>query len=484
MRTGTDYLAALKDDREIYIDGQRVHDVASHPAFAPIAATVAELFDLAADPAAAMTCTAPETGEAANLVYSIPRSQADLASRRRAIQAWARHTHGWVGRGPDHVGSFLAGFAAHPEAFAAEPHDLAANVVSYYRRLLRESLFVSSALIPPQVSRATTAHGWDGEFIQAGVAAERPDGLVIRGALMLATGAAVADEIFVSCIKPLTPEDRDFAVSFTVPVAAAGLKLYCRRPYAPAASSRYDYPLSTRYDETDALVVFGDVLVPWERVFVDRDVAGLRRQFFDTGAHVLGNWQAQIRLVVKLQFILGLARKIAAVNGTDTFPGVQERLGELASIASLVEAAVLAAEYQAAPDHSGLWRPDPRFLYGAMGLQAEFYLRVIAILRELAGGGVLQLPASVADLQNPATRADIDRYVQSPGLEAAERVKLFKLAWDAVGSEFGGRHQQYEMFYAGAPFVVKGYAYRHYGYEQHVADVEAFLASYGTGPSS
>jgi 4-hydroxyphenylacetate 3-monooxygenase len=172
------------------------------------------------------------------------------------------------------------------------------------------------------------------------------------------------------------------------------------------------------------------------------------------------------------------------VNGTDTFPGVQERLGELASIASLVEAAVLAAEYQAAPDHSGLWRPDPRFLYGAMGLQAEFYPRVITILRELAGGGVLQLPASVADLQNPATRADIDRYIQSPGLEAAERVKLFKLAWDAVGSEFGGRHQQYEMFYAGAPFVTKGYAYRHYGYEQHVADVEAFLASYGTGPSS
>ena len=169
------------------------------------------------------------------------------------------------------------------------------------------------------------------------MAAERPDGLVIRGALMLATGAVVADEILVSCIKPLTPEDRDFAVSFTVPVAAPGLKLYCRRPYAPAASSRYDYPLSTRYDETDAMVVFGDVLVPWERVFVDRDVAGLRRQFFDTGAHVLGNWQAQIRFVVKLQFILGLARKIAAVNGTDTFPGVQERLGELASIASLVD---------------------------------------------------------------------------------------------------------------------------------------------------
>lgn len=479
MRTGAEYLAALKDDREIYIDGQRVHDVAGHPAFAPIASTMAELFDLAADPAGQMTYTAPETGAEANLVYSIPRSRDDLTARRQAIETWARHTHGWVGRSPDHVGSFLAAFAAHPEAFAAEPRDLGANVVSYFRRVLRESLYVSYAIIPPQVSRATTAHDWDGEFIQAGVAGENQEGIVIRGAQMLATGGAIADEIFISCIKPLTPDDRDFAVGFTVPVSAPGLKLYCRRPYASAASSHYDYPLSTRYDETDALVVFDDVLVPWERVFVDRDVARLRAQFFDTGAHVLGNWQAQIRFAVKLQFIAGLARKITAVNGVDKFPGVQEKLGELASIASLVESAVLAAEYQAAPDGNGMWRPDPRALYGAMGLQAEFYPRVLAALRELAGGGVLQLPASVEDLRNPATRADIDRYVQSPGVEAVERVKLFKLAWDAAGSEFAGRHQQYEMFYAGAPFVAKGYAYRNYGYERHVADVEAFLAGYG-----
>lgn len=480
MRTGSDYLAALKDDREIYVDGQRIHDVAHHPAFAPIAMTMAELFDLAADPTNEMIYTAPETGAEANLAFSIPRSREDLVARRRAIETWARHTHGWVGRSPDHVGTFLAAFAAHPEAFATEPHDLGANAVSYYKRLLAENLYVSYAIIPPQVSRATTAHGWEGEFIQAGVVEERPEGIVIRGAQMLATGAAVADEIFISCIKPLTPEDRDFALAFAIPVATSGLKLYCRRPYSPAASSHYDYPLTTRYDETDALVVFDDVLVPWDRVFVDRDVAGVRRQFFDTGAHVLGNWQAQIRFVVKLQFILGLARKITAVNGVDKIPGVQEKLGELASIASLVESGVLAAEYQAAPDGNGMWRPDPRAVYGAMGLQAELYPRVIATLRELAGGGVLQLPSSVEDLRNPATRADIDRYVQSPGVEAVERVKLFKLVWDVVGSEFGGRHQQYEMFYAGAPFVAKGYAYRNYGYDKPLADVEAFLAAYGT----
>jgi 4-hydroxyphenylacetate 3-monooxygenase len=256
------------------------------------------------------------------------------------------------------------------------------------------------------------------------------------------------------------------------------MKLYCRRSYAAGASSSFDYPLSSRYDETDAFVVFDDVLVPWDRVFIDRDVAGLRRQFFDTGAHVMGNSQAQIRFVVKLQFLLGLARKIAAVIGIDAIPDVQTKLGELASLASLVESAVLAAEYQAAPDANGMWRPQARALYGAMGLQAELYPRVLATLRELAGGGVLQLPASVKDMTDPDARDDIDRYVRSPGVSAEERVKFFKLVWDAVGSEFAGRHHQYELFYAGAPFVAKGYAYRNYGYEQPVADVEAFLASY------
>ena len=478
MRNGDDYLAALTDSREIHIEGERVRDVSTHPAFAPVARTVAELYDIAADPRHDMTYVAPETGREANRVYCIPRSRDELAARRRAIETWARHTHGWLGRGPDHVGAFMAGFASCPEAFAQQPRDFAANVTAHYRRLLDESLFVTYAIIPPQFSRATTAHAWDGDFIQTGVVDERPEGIVLRGSQMLATGAAVADEILVSCIKPLAPEDSNFAVSVLLPLATSGMKLYCRRSYAAGASSSFDYPLSSRYDETDAFVVFDDVLVPWDRVFIDRDVAGLRRQFFDTGAHVMGNSQAQIRFVVKLQFLLGLARKIAAVNGIDAIPDVQTKLGELASLASLVESAVLAAEYQAAPDANGMWRPQARALYGAMGLQAELYPRVLATLRELAGGGVLQLPASVKDMTDPDARDDIDRYVRSPGVSAEERVKFFKLVWDAVGSEFAGRHHQYELFYAGAPFVAKGYAYRNYGYEQPVADVEAFLASY------
>lgn len=478
MRSGAEYLASLKDSRRIYLDGAPVEDVAHHPAFAPIAHTIAELFDIAASPDTEMTCTDPATGATVNRLFSPPRSRDDLVAFRRAATTWARHTHGWVGRSPDHVGAFLAGFSMHPEAFVTGKHDFAKNVAAFHKRVLAENLYLSYAIIPPQVSRATTAHAWEGELIQAGVAEERSDGIVVRGAQMLATGGAVADEIFVSCIKPLGPEDTDFAISFAVPVGAQGLKLYCRRPYAPSATSAYDYPLTTRYDETDALLVFDDVFIPWDRVFVYRDVAGVRRQFFDTGAHVLGNWQAQIRFMVKLQFLAGLARKVAAVNGVDKFPGVVEKLGELASLVSLVESAVLAAEYTAAPDEQGLWRPGARAVYGAMGLQSELYPRVLAILRDLVGGGVLQVPSSAADMTNPETREDIDRYVHSPNTPAEERVKLFKLAWDAVGSEFGGRHHQYEMFYAGAPFVVKGYAFRNYGFDGPLGEVEDFLSSY------
>ncbi|MFE1591414.1 4-hydroxyphenylacetate 3-hydroxylase family protein [Nocardia sp. NPDC058705] len=479
MRTGTEYLASLNDGRVVLVDGAKIEDVSTHPAFAPVAHTIAELFDLAADPSGNMQYLAPETGAIANRVFGIPRSAEELRLRREAIQTWADHTHGWIGRSPDHVGTFLASFAAHPEVFADGQRDFSANVKAFHQRVLNENLYLSYAIIPPQVSRATTASGWEGEYLQVGVVRETDEGIIVRGSQMLATGAAIADEIFVSCIKPLGPDDQDFAVSFVVPTAADGLKLYCRRPYAPAATSAFDYPLTTRYDEPDALVVFDDVLIPWDRVFVDRDTAGVRRQFFDTGAHALGNWQAQIRFATKLEFIAGVARRVTQVNGVDKIPSVQEKLGELAALVSSVESAVLAAEYTAEPDSAGQWIPGKRALYGSMGLQSEIYPRVLAILRDLVGGGVLQLPSSIEDLTSPLTSGDLAHYVQSPGVPSEERIKLFKLAWDIIGSEFAGRHQQYELFYAGAPFVVKGaYTYRNYGYEQALAKVEQFLASY------
>jgi 4-hydroxyphenylacetate 3-monooxygenase len=469
----------LRDDRVIFLDGQRVEGVVEHPAFRGIVQTVATLYDHAADPANGMVGRDPVLDLQGNLAFLIPRDLDGLRARRQAMTRWARLTNGLVGRGPDHVATLLAGMASAPDVFARARPAFAENVFRFYREVVEGDLYVTYVIIPPQVDRSQSAHGQEDAFIQVGVVQERDDGIVVRGAQMLGTGSTVCNRLFVSCIVPLRPGDEDYALSFAVPIAAPGLKLYCRPPYALGKPSAYDYPLSTRFDETDSLVVFDDVFVPWEQVFVYRDLEGVRAQFFETPGHVFANTQAQIRLVVKLQFLLGLARKVAAMTRIDTFPSVQERLGELASLAAFVEGMTLAAEASAVVDERGVARPNPRFLYGAMGLQAEFYPRVLSILREFAGGGVIQVPSSYRELVSPETRPDIDRYVRSPGVAAEERIKLLRLVWDLVGTEFGGRHQQYEMFYAGAPFVAKGYAFRNYRYEEAVALVDDFLQTYG-----
>lgn len=479
MRTGQQYVKALSDGRGVYLEGARVADVTRDGAFQGIVQTIASLYDTARDPSNGMIFKSPETGGEANKVYMIPRSASDLAERHRAISKWAAISRGFVGRSPDHVGGFLAGFASAPETFDKGERHFGQNVARFYRKMVEEDLYVTYVIIPPQIDRSVTAHGWSEELLQAGVLKEVDGGFVVRGSQMMGTGTAVADYMLVSCIKPLSPQDERYALSFVLPISAKGLKIYCRRPYAPSSPSGYDYPLSTRFDENDALIVFDDVFVPWEDVFVYRDPDQLRRQFFETAAHVLGNNQAQIRLIEKMKFILGVARKITQMNGIDGIPSVQEKLGDLASFASIIEGMVLASESACMMDRDGVARPNPRFLYGSMGLQSEIYPRTIGLLRELAGGGVIQPPSSYRDLTSDETKADMERYVRSSTVSTEEKVKLFKLAWDIVGSEFGGRHQQYEMFYAGAPFIAKGYAYRNYGYDEAVRSAESFLNGYG-----
>ncbi|MFE7422134.1 4-hydroxyphenylacetate 3-hydroxylase family protein [Rhodococcus sp. NPDC057529] len=478
MRSGADYLAGLNDGRCILIDGKPVENVLDHPATAPIARTVAKIYDFVADPENDMIYVAPETGREANKAFLTPRSAEDLKTRREAHTKLAGLTCGFVGRSPDHVPSTISAMAAHRHVFDEQGTQFGDNIERFYQRVLDESLFLAYVIIPPQVSRDTIASGWGEDFLQLGVVDSNEEGITVRGSAMLATSGAVADELFVSCIKPLKAEDKDFAVSFAIPMATSGLKLLERRPYAPAATSVYDYPLTTQFDETDAFAIFDNVFVPWDRVFVDRNPEVLNRSFQATGAHVFANWQAQARLSVKLDFILGIAHQIASMNKVDKFPGVIEKLGELASLAASVTASLHAAEYDAIVDDHGFAVPSRPAVYGQVARQADLYPRVINIVRDLCGGGALQVPSGVADMRSEITRPMIDKYIVSPGVPAEDRIKLFKLAWDVVGSEFAGRHQQYEMFYNGAPFLTKMWAYQQYDYTSSIKRVDDFLAEY------
>jgi 4-hydroxyphenylacetate 3-monooxygenase len=184
-----------------------------------------------------------------------------------------------------------------------------------------------------------------------------------------------------------------------------------------------------------------------------------------------------VRLMVKTRFLVGLAHRTAETNGITQFPQVREMLGQLAAEAGMIEALVVAMEakgVKAGP----YFVPDRHMLYSAQTLTQQLYPKVLNTLRELAGGGLIMLPSSIDDFANAELSALIDKTQQSPAANSRERVKFYKLAWDAVGSEFGSRHHQYEMFYAGATFVTKGHSFRTYDWKAADALVDGMLNSY------
>lgn len=479
-RSGKEYVEGLRDGRQVFIDGEVVEDVTVHPAFRGAVESIAGLYDTAADPSnrELMTFPSPRTGEPVNRSFMIPRSEEDLVLRRKALRRWSESTFGLMGRSPDHVAGFLAGWAGGRAVFARGGEQYANNIVRFHEDARDNDWYVSYVIAPPQIDRSKPAHDQADPFLYAGVKEERADGIVIAGAQMLGTGAVLSDYVLLSCIVPLRPGDENYAISVAIPVGAPGVKLYSRRSYASAANSVFDYPLATRFDETDSLLVFDDVFVPWDRVFVYRNLEVVSAQWSQTAAHLLGNNQAQIRFSTKLDFLTGLALRVAQMNGSAGMPPVKGALGEIAAYASMVRGLVFAQEQNCRIDEHGVAWPGPAECFANMTLQSKIYPMLLNMVRDLCGGGLIQLPSSVADFANPEIAADLHRYVQSPGTESEDRVKLLKLVWDLVGSEFASRHHQYEMFYAGAPFLVKMRMFDMYDFSRGNDLVDAALASY------
>jgi len=475
MRTGAEYLRSLDDGRRVFIDGERVKDVTRHPAFRQAARSVADLFDIAADPSQRerMTFVSPKTGAPVWRAWQIPKSHADLRARRLFSETWAEATFGLMGRSPDHVAGFFAGYAAVPQLFAAAGRKFADNVVAFYEFMRDNHIYASYAIVPPQIDRSKPAHKQSDPTLYAGVVKERDDGIVISGAQQLATGGPISDYIHLSCIHPLQPGDENYANCLAVPVAAEGLKLYPRRSFARAGSA-FDFPLSSRFDESDAYVIFDNVFVPWEHVFIYRNVELSRDQWFKTPSHSYGNHQAQVRYVTKLRFMTGLAQRMNEMTGNAGTPPVQVLMGELAALATVYESMLLAHEV-AAPVRDGVLWPSVATLYSAMALQSELNGRMLETIRELGGSAFITLPSSEADFGNPEIAADLKRYMRSASADAKSRVALMRMLWDFIGSEFGSRHQQYEKFYGGASFIVKTNVYRNYDFKRATALVDRAL---------
>jgi 4-hydroxyphenylacetate 3-monooxygenase len=382
-----------------------------------------------------------------------------------------------VGRAPDHVASTLAGFSMGLAVFAEADPRRAAAVESYFDHARDNDLYLSYVIINPQSDKAKSASGQPDPQLVASVVDEDACGITIRGAKMLATSGVIANDILVAGFQALQAGDEAYAFTAGCPVAEKGVTLMSRTSYEQSATSRFDYPLSSRFDENDAVVYFDDVKIPWDRVFACRDLKLAQAQWHATRAHVLQNYQCIVRLMVKLRFLLGLARKIAELNNIINYPQVRETLGLLAAKVNNIEALVIAME-AAGENYHGYFVPDRSILCTAQVIAQNTYPEVVEAIRTLAGGGLIMVPSSYADFETPETLSIIQKTQRSVSTTSEGRVKLMKLAWDAIGSEFGSRHLQYEMFYSGPTFVTRGNSFRFFDWDGVKGFVDEFMNSY------
>jgi 4-hydroxyphenylacetate 3-monooxygenase len=483
IKTGEAHLASIRDGRIVFLDGAAAGDVTVHPAFRSAAATVARLYDFQAAPehAALMTFEIPGKAIRANRAWQLPRSYDELVERRKALTAWAELHCGFMGRSPDHVASCIAAMAMGRELFEAQGRGRGQAIWDYYEFARDRDLYLAYVIIDPQADRSKATGEQRDEFLTAAICEEDGEGIVVKGAKMLGTSAVFANEILVASLRPVREGDAKYAFTAAIPVGAKGVKLLSRRSYEAAATSRFDYPLASLFDENDAIVYFDEVRVPWERVFVHRNPDMSLAQFHATPAHSYQNYQAQIRLAVKLRYLVGLARRASETIGTVDFPQVREALGVLAAQAGMIEGLVHAME--AKGGYFGpYFLPDRATLYSANVISQRLYPEMIETIRDLVGGGVIMLPSSARDFANPEIAALIGKTQLSPATDALGRVKLFKLAWDSIGSEFASRHLQYEMFYSGARHFTAGHAYRTYDWAGATRLVDGLMAQYELPP--
>ena len=477
-KTGAEHIKSLQDGRTVYLDGALVGDVTEHKAFRNSVRSAAALYDYQARPEniEAMTFRPDGASRRVSRAWQMPRNYEKMVVRRQALQAWAALSGGFLGRSPDHVASSFIGQLMGIEVFRRHGEERAKALADYVDYATKADLFLTYVIINPQAERSK---GWSeqAEDMVARIVDEDTTGITIRAAKMLGTSSIMANEVFVASMQPLKAGEEDIAFSCAVPMNAKGLRVLSRKSYEAQATSVFDNPISSRFDENDALMYFDDVKVPWERVFVYRDTDMCRAQFHDTPSHAYQNYQAQIRLSVKVAFLAGLARRITEAIGTTKIPSVAEQLGTIAAQAGMVNA-MLSGMEASGSQFKEWWVPNKHYMYSAQVITQELYPRLIQSIRDLAGGALIMLPSSVLDFANPEIRAIIDKTQRSASMDPEHKVKFMKAAWDAIGSEFGSRHTQYEMFYAGARFVTAGHSFRTYDWNGATALVEALLASY------
>ena len=273
VRNGQGFVEGLRRaPREVWISGRRVGDITTDPVFRRPIQSIAQLYDLQSQPERREVMTYAGDGGLAGTSFMIPRTHADLVKRRESMKVWADATFGMVGRSPDYLNTVLMTWAVGADFFGQRGEQFAQNVRNYYGHCRDRDLFLTHVIVNPQSDRSKGSHQQDNAFVHLGVVDETPDGLIVRGAKMLATHGPTADELLVYPLPGIREGEERYVLAFGIPTSTPGLRFICREPFDTGVQSEWDHPLGARFEEPDAVCVFDDVLIPWDRVFLYNNV--------------------------------------------------------------------------------------------------------------------------------------------------------------------------------------------------------------------
>ena len=453
-KTGAQYISRLSEmSTEVWIRGERIEDVTTHPALRNGVRSVADLYDMQLDPGLQeeMTYASPTDGEPVGLSFLIPRTVEDLERRRAMMTRWAWSSCGMMARTPDFLNVAITAWAGGAEYFGQNRPEFKKNVLDYYEFIRENDITLTHTLVNLQKSRIPGMADNLDEQVALTVMRETDAGIIVKGSRMLATLGPITDEIAVYPTRSHLLGDNAWrqAFSFSIPCDTPGVKFMCRESL-DQGRSHFDHPLGSRFEEMDAVVFFDDVLVPWERVFLLGDVDMCNNHGNATQMNTHTGHQVTTRCVVKAEFILGLAGQMVETLGSEQLDHVQERMGELVCYLEILKACVRASEVDAKLNEWGVMCPSAAPLVAGRNLFPRMmYPRMAEIIQILGSSSLMALP-SEADFDTALT-PEVERYLATDNSSARDRARLFHLAWDVTCSSFGGRQVLYERFFGGDP---------------------------------
>ncbi|KMY52933.1 4-hydroxyphenylacetate 3-monooxygenase [Bacillus sp. FJAT-27231] len=472
---GKDFINRLDQlNNEIWFDGVRIQGkVSEHPAFKGLIQTKASLYDLQHDSnlKEQMLFLSPQTKEPVGISYLQPKTKEDLIKRRTMIEHWARRTGGMMGRSPDYLNTVLMSFASSANLLIGKDNCFPKNIQALYERAREKDLSFTHTFITPQVNRSQTYFECSEEPISAKVIDRNEEGIVIKGARLLATQGGLTDEVLVFHAPRLFFE-MDEAFAFSIPSNTKGLKFICRESFV-GGESIFDHPLSSQYEEMDSIVVFDHVLVPWDRVFFYDNVEAARSFLSKSSFSPFAIHQVVTRQIVKTEFILGIAELLIETLNISSYQHIQEKLSEIIIGLETMKALLEKSENDAKLDECGYMRPSIIPLQVASNVFPKIYPRFSEIIQLIGASGMVTLPTEKAF--HSTIRGDLDQYLQGTTKTAENRIKIFRLAWDLTMSSFGTRQTQYERYFFGDPVRLSSSLYKDYPKEKYVKIINTFL---------